>query len=95
MGLAGVVGAGNNSNEYSGPDREKDLPDWLLCRAWTIHVVLLLASIVAGALPRNRRLARGLLFPGTLHGCVDLDLLPVVSWQLIGRLSTFEPEEDF
>ena len=89
MGLAGMVGPGNNFNERAGPGRQKDLPHWLLRRAWTIHVVVLLAVIAAGTGPRNCGLDGGLLPSGTLHGCLDLGLLPVVSWQLIGRLSTF------
>ena len=89
MGLAGVVGSRNNLNEFSGPAGKKDSPNWLLRRAWTIHVVVLLAIIAARTVPRNCRLARGLLLSGALHGCLDLDLLPTLSWQLIGRLSNF------
>ena len=83
MCLAGVVGARNNSNEFFWSAGEKDFPDRLLRRAWTIHVVVLLAIIAAGAVPRNCRLARGLLLSGALHGCLDLDLLPALSWRLI------------
>ena len=60
MGLAGLVGSRNNLNERSGPAGEKDSPNWLLRWAWTIHVVVLLAVIATGPVPRNRRLARGL-----------------------------------
>ena len=95
MGLAGMVGAGNNLNECSGPVGEKDFPNWLLRWAWTIPVVVLLAFIAAGTGPRNCRLDGGLWPSGTLHGCLDLGLLPAVSWQLIRRLSNFEPTKDF
>ena len=86
MGLAGVVGAGNNLNECSGPDREKDLPHWLLRWAWTIHAVVLLVFVAAGTVSGDCRLARDLLLSGTLHGCLDLGLLEVLSWQLVRRL---------
>src|SRR6266851_3733218 len=95
MGLAGVVSAGNNLNKCSGPDREKDLPHWLLRWAWPIHVIVLLALVAAGAIPRSCRLARGLLLSGTLHGCLDLGLLAALSWYLIGCLANFQAAEDF
>ena len=95
MCLAGVVGARNNSNEFFWSAGEKDFPDRLLRRAWTIHAVVLLVVIVAGTGPRNCRLDGGLWPSGTLHGCLDLGLLPAVSWQLIRRLSNFEPTKDF
>src|SRR5438093_13524619 len=95
MGLAGVVGSRNNLNEFSGPAGKKDSPNWLLRWAWTVHVVVLLAIIAAGAVPGNCRLARGLLLSGALHGCLDLDLLPPLSWQRIGCLSSCQPAEDF
>ena len=79
MCLAGVVGARNNSNEFFWSAGEKDFPDRLLRRAWTIHAVVLLASFVAGAIPRSSRLACGLLFSGTLYGCLDLGLLAALS----------------
>src|SRR5882672_991062 len=95
MCLARVVGSGNNLNEFSGPAGEKDFPNWLLRWAWTIHAVVLLAIIAASAVPRNCRLAGGLLLPGTLHGGLDLGLLAALSWQLTGCLSNFQPAEDF
>ena len=86
-----MVGPGNNPNECSGPERQKELPHWVLRRAWTIHAVILLAVIAAGTVPRNCGLVGGLLLSGTLHGCVDLGLLPALSWQLIGRFSSVQP----
>ena len=95
MGLAGVVGAGNNLNECSEPDREKDLPHWLLRWTWTVYAVVLLAVITAGTGPGNCRLDGGLLPSGTLHGCLGLGLLPAFSSQLIGRISNFESAKFF
>ena len=79
MGLAGVVGSGNNLNEFSGRAGKKNFPDWLLRWAWTIYVVVLLAIIAAGTVSRNCRLARGLLLSGILHCCLDLGLLAALS----------------
>ena len=95
MVLAGVVGSGNNLSECFGPARDKDLPNWLLRWAWTIHAVVLLVVIAAGTGPRNCRLDGGLWPSGTLHGCLDLGLLPAFFSQLIGRISNFEPAETF
>src|SRR3989442_1563914 len=93
MCLAGVVGARNNSNEFFRSAGEKDFADRLLRRAWTIHAVVLLASFVAGAVPRSCGLAGGLLLPGTLHGHLDLGLLAALSGWLIECLTNLWPAE--
>ena len=93
MCLAGLVGSGDNFNEFSGPAGEKNFPDWLLRWAWTIPAVVLLALIAAGAVSRNCRLARGLLLSGTLHCCLDLGLLAALSGWFIGCLASLDPAE--